>query len=307
MIGITGGGYIGSLLAEDLLKQGEKVKCIDNFHKGDCDHLFSLVKDYPNFEFQHGDINHIEDVKKFVDGLDGIFNTAAIVGTPACKKHQVLTKETHLKGLENVLNRKSKGCNFIQFSTDSCYGIAPSYCTEITPLNPQSLYGETKALAELIVKKYENTLILRLSTACGISNVMRLNLLVNDLVYEAVTQGKIGVFEPNAGRSFINVKDISAACIFFMDLLSNKKNKYDVYNIGEDSMNYTKGELTELISKMTGCKVNNIEGKDPDCRDYKISHERQYEAGFKPKITMEETIQTLIKAVPLIEWQRKYQ
>lgn len=307
MIGITGGGYIGSLLAEDLLKMGEKVRCIDNFHKGDCDHLFSLVKDYPNFEFQHGDINHVEDVVKFVKGVDRIFNTAAIVGTPACSKYQILAKETHLNGLKNVLAAKDGECCFIQFSTDSCYGIAPSFCTEETPLNPQSLYGETKALAEQIVKRYPNHLIVRLSTACGISNVMRLNLLVNDLVYEAVTKGKIGVFEPNAGRSFINVKDISKACIFFMDLLYRKENKHTIYNIGQDSMNYTKGELTQLISKITGCEVNNIEGKDPDCRDYKISHQRQYEAGFKPKITMEETIETLIKAVPLIEWQRKYQ
>jgi nucleoside-diphosphate-sugar epimerase len=306
-IGITGGGYIGSLIIENLLKEGYKVRCIDNAHKGNCDHLFTLINDYPNFEFQRGDINHPEDVKEFVKGLDFIFNTAAIVGFPACKKHQVLAKATHIDAVKDLIRQKDINCGLIQFSTDSCYGINKDFCTEDTPLNPQSLYGETKALGEQIVKRDPNSIILRLSTGCGLSHVMRNNLLVNDLVYQAVTTKELKIFQPDASRSFINVKDISRAAIHFMKLLLNKENKYSLYNIGDDSMNYTKRELVDLISSKTGCSVEYVEGSDPDCRDYKISHQRQYDAGFKAEITMEETIDTLIRAVPLIEWQMKYQ
>lgn len=305
-VGIAGGGYVGSQIIEQLLLAGFQVRCMDNFHKGNCDHLFAFARS-PNFEFMQGDVNHLEDVEKFTDGLNWLFNTASIVGFPACLKHQVLARHTHISGVINLLSKKSKDCKFIQFSTDSCYGKNDEFCTEETPLNPQSLYGITKQEAEKIALSFDNTLILRFSTGMGVSHVMRCNLLVNDFTYEAVTTGKLSVFEPNASRSFINVYDMASAAIHFMKLLDTDKNKHRIYNVGDDDLNYTKGQLADLISIKTGCKVELMEGSDPDCRDYKISHDRQYEAGFKPKITMSETIDSLIRAVPLIEWQKKYQ
>ena len=307
MIGVTGGGYVGSIIIEKLLKQGEKVRCIDNFHKGNCDHLFQFIKDYTNFEFQHGDINHEEDIKKFCKGLCVILNTAAIVGLPQSKRYQVLAKQTHTYGIINLLIHRPFTCPFIQFSTDSCYGMNDNFCTEDTKPNPQSLYGSTKLEAEKIVLDANNTLVLRFSTGMGVSNVMRCNLLVNDLVYSAVTEKRLELFEPDVSRSFINVRDMADAAIFFVKLLDKQKNKHRLYNIGHDGLNYTKRQLAELIREKTGCEVTYKEGKDPDCRDYKISHQRQYEAGFTPNITMDETIDELIRAVPLIAWQRKYQ
>jgi len=202
---------------------------------------------------------------------------------------------------------KENGLPLIMFSTDSCYGQNSEFCNEETPLNPQSLYAETKAEAEQAVLNENNTLILRYSTGMGVSHVMRVNLLVNDFVYSALKNGKLEVFEPEASRSFINVFDMARAARFFLELLIKKEHKHLIYNVGCDSLNYTKGQLAELISNKTGCKVTNIPGKDTDCRDYKISHDRQYEAGFRPVISMEKTIEDLIRAVPIIEFQRKYQ
>lgn len=306
-IGITGGGYVGSILIEDLLKQGYSVRCLDNFSKGNCDHLFAHIKNYNGFEFQKGDINDQDDVIKFLNGVDFIFNTAAIVGAPACDKNKILAKITHSAGVRNLLVNRGLNCPLIQFSTDSCYGINSEFCNEDTELNPQSVYGKTKAYAEKIVLDFENTICLRFSTGMGVSNVMRCNLLVNDLTYKAVTEKKLELFEPDVSRSFINVKDMSLAAIHFMKLLVSGKSEHRIYNVGCDSLNYTKRELAEVISKKTNCDVKYIDGKDPDCRNYKISHDRQYETGFKPSVTMEETIETLIRAVSLIEWQRKYQ
>jgi nucleoside-diphosphate-sugar epimerase len=307
-IAVSGGGYVGSVILEDLLKQGYDVVCMDNFHKTNCDHLFRFIKDYKNFEFMCGDINHIEDVRRFTKDASCILNTASIVGFPACEKYQVLAKTTHYDGIKNMLTLMPEDCGFIQFSTDSCYGFNDDFCTEETKLNPQSLYGETKAKAEeLVLSRSNKSVVLRFSTGMGVSNVMRCNLLVNDLTYQAVKTKRLDVFEPKASRSFINVKDMSSAAIHFMNLLLSGHNRFRIYNVGHDELNYTKGELVELISKKTGCSFTFTEGKDPDCRNYKISHQRQYESGFTPSITMEETIEDLIRAIPLIEWQKKYQ
>jgi nucleoside-diphosphate-sugar epimerase len=304
---VTGGGYVGSVIIEKLLNRGDDVVCIDNLHKGNCDHLFPLLKDFKNFRFVKGDINHKEDVEELAYNSDIIFNTASIVGFPACKKHQVLAKETHTTGVLNLIEEQKSNGVFVQFSTDSIYGMNDKFCDEYTEPNPQSLYGETKLIAEEIVSNYDNSLILRFSTGMGVSNVMRCNLLVNDLVYSAVTTGSISVFEPNVSRSFINVDDMAEAAIYFGDLALQDKNEYTLYNIGHDELNYTKGELAKVISDVTGCKVESMSGKDADCRDYKISHQRQYEAGFVPKKTMVETIEDLERAVPLLSFEQKYQ
>lgn len=59
-----GGGYVGNILCRNLLNLGHQVRCVDNFHKGNCDALFSLITN-PNFEFMYGDITNIEDIKKW--------------------------------------------------------------------------------------------------------------------------------------------------------------------------------------------------------------------------------------------------
>lgn len=304
---VTGGGYVGSVLCEELLLYGHEVICIDNFHKGNCDHLFGLVKEYSNFSFHYCDINHEEEVKKHLNGVHAILNTAAIVGFPACSKYQVLAEATHKQGVWNLLENKEEDTVFIQFSTDSVYGKNDDYCNEETTPNPVSLYGETKLAAEELVSVYPNTVILRFSTGMGVSRVMRCNLLINDFVYSAVKNKRIDVFEPDVSRSFINVLDMAEITRKFMEKKLEKTLKYSLYNVGSDDLNYTKREVAEIIKSKTGCELGFIEGKDTDCRNYKISHSRQYSEKIKPCISIDTTIDQLIRAVPLIEWQRKYQ
>ena len=84
-----GGGFVGNVLCRRLLAAGYEVRCVDNFHKGNCDALLEIVT-FPRFEFMYGDVTNKEHVKKMVDGVDGIVHLAALVGFPACKRHPVL-------------------------------------------------------------------------------------------------------------------------------------------------------------------------------------------------------------------------
>ena len=58
-----GGGYVGNVLCRHLLDQGYQVKCIDNFHKGQCDAIIPLAIN-PNFEFEYGDVTVLEQMKE---------------------------------------------------------------------------------------------------------------------------------------------------------------------------------------------------------------------------------------------------
>ena len=77
-----GGGYVGNVLCRDLLNSGYKVRCLDNFHKGQCDALIGLVEN-PNFEFMYGDVISVGNVVKALDGVDGVIHLASLVGFPA--------------------------------------------------------------------------------------------------------------------------------------------------------------------------------------------------------------------------------
>ena len=177
-----GGGYVGNVLCRDLLNLGYNVRCLDNFHKGQCDALIGLVQDY-NFEFMHGDVVNVNDVVKALDGVDGIIHLASIVGFPACAKQPSLATSVNIDGSLNILEHRNESIPLIFASTGSVYGKVDGVCTEESPLRAVSLYGETKKAAEMEIRSAPNTISYRFATGFGVSPCMRVNLLVNDFVY----------------------------------------------------------------------------------------------------------------------------
>ena len=68
-----GGGYVGNILCRDLLVRGYQVRCVDNFHKGQCDALMGLMIHSP-FEFMYGDVTNVKHVEKMLEGVDGVIH-----------------------------------------------------------------------------------------------------------------------------------------------------------------------------------------------------------------------------------------
>ena len=95
--------------------------------------------------------------------------------------------------------------------SNSGYGIGKSgeFCTEESPLNPISLYGQTKVQSESIIMERENSISFRLATVFGMSPRMRLDVSVNMLTYQALKNGKITVFGGNQTRPNIHIKDMA--------------------------------------------------------------------------------------------------
>ena len=144
---LTGGaGYVGTSLLPQLLENGYKVRVLDNLMFGG-DQLLPFLRNQ-NFEFQEGDIRNLGDVKTAMKGVDAIIHLAAIVGYPACRKYPELAQDVNVNGTKNIISASEKDQLILFGSTGSNYGSVEEICTEESPLNPLSLYGQTKTLAE---------------------------------------------------------------------------------------------------------------------------------------------------------------
>lgn len=301
-------GYIGSYAIKYFLDKGYKVRGMDNFFKnGHADTLFQYIG-HPNFEFITGDITNYKDCQKLIDGCDGVLNAAALVGLPICKKWPNIAEQVNVGGSENMIkarNHYNENIPFIGFFTGSQYGIVEGICTEESPQNTDTVYGLTKKRGEEIIIAEKNTISLRFATCYGLSPSMRVNLLVNDFVNQAVNGKCITIFQADARRTFVHISDLVASVEFF--LLKQKEVKYKIYNVGDDSLNLTKRDVAEFLKKKTNCVLFYGDfGIDEDKRDYAVSYKRLNEENFKCKSTLEDGINELIKAAPILSMRNPY-
>ena len=181
-------------------------------------------------------------------------------------------------------------------TTNSGYGVGQKnkFCDENSPLKPISLYGATKAEAEKLIMKRNNSICFRLATVFGFSHRMRTDLLVNNFVMNAVKYKKLSIFEPHFRRNYVHIKDVVNAFVFSIINFSRLKN--NIYNLGLSSANLSKISLAKkiktLIKKLRIVIIKNA--SDPDKRDYYVSNKKIEKAGFKPSVTLEEGIKELI-------------
>lgn len=301
---VTGGaGYVGSVLVPELLRKGYTVRVLDNLMYNSTSLLPYFIFD--TFEFIKGDIRDEGVVKEAVDGVDCIIHLAAIVGAPACNKDRRLAEEVNVGGSANIDKARSRSQAVIYASTGSNYGAVDGICTEETPLNPLSVYGITKTRAEQRFMDTGNTIGYRFATAFGLSPRLRLDLLPNDFTFQALKNGSLVVYEKLFKRTFIHVYDMARSFLFAVENFDRMKD--EVYNVGNEQMNYTKEEVALKIKERVDYYLYFAEvGSDPDKRDYEVSYEKIREKGFETSITLEKGLDELIKGFRTISLRRPY-
>lgn len=304
---ITGGaGYIGTSLIPLLLKNGYKVTVYDSLIFNSGDNLLPFISN-PNFLFIKGDIRDQNKIKTYVNKYDIIIHLAAYVGYGICRERGELESyEVNTLATKSIVNLLSNEQYLLFGSTGSNYGEVIGICTEDTPLNPLSIYGRTKTDAEMIVMNKLNSIAYRFATAFGVSARLRLDLLINDLTYKALTQKYAIIYESHFLRTFIHVRDIANSFLFAIENKDAMKN--NVYNVGSNNMNYSKKEICELIKlEIPDVLFHYADiGEDADKRNYKVSYEKINKLGFDTTITIQEGILELKKAINLISINSKY-
>ena len=297
-------GYIGSTLIDYLFSHYEsgikKIIAVDNLLYKQTSLTQYIHKS--KFEFHKLDVTDYEKMLLLIKEADIIIPLACVVGMPACKKYPEKTISTNQDAIIWLSQNTTDEQMIIFPTTNSGYGIGQKdiHCTEESPLYPISLYGETKVNAERYLLSGENAITLRLATVFGVSSRMRLDLLVNDFVYKALKDKYIVLFEADFKRNFIHIRDVARTFIFAIE--NFKKMKGQCYNVGLSNANLSKRELCEVIKKhIPDFYIGESEiNEDPDKRNYIVSNEKLESLGWMPLITLDEGIQEIIKAYPII-------
>ncbi|MGD8403886.1 MAG: NAD(P)-dependent oxidoreductase, partial [Anaerolineales bacterium] len=264
---------------------------------------------HPNFQFVKTDVTEPRAIRNNVRGEwpipQAIVHLAAIVGFPACQavgrqaawRYNVeSTKMVFEQAADLGVER------FVFASTYSNYGLSKEGepVTEESPLNPQSLYAETKIAAEeyLLSKKDELTapLSFRFATLFGISPRTRFDLIVNQFVLEAFTKRELIIYQRGYSRSFVHVRDTVRGIIMGLEA-EDSKVRGQVFNLGTPDGNYTKDEIVGLVLKRMPETV--VEYKDltfgGDMRDIRVSFEKiRRVLGFDTTLSVDDGIREVL-------------
>jgi nucleoside-diphosphate-sugar epimerase len=308
---VTGGaGYIGSLLTAELLRSGYRVTVVDSLlYSGES--LLGFFA-HPSFHFVKADVTEPGAVRAALPRdwpkPEAVVHLAAIVGFPAC---QAVGKQAawkyNVEATKKVFEQAAGlgSGRFIFTSTYSNYGLSTDGkpVVEDSPLNPQSLYAETKIAAEeyLLAQKDAGPapLIFRLATLYGISPRTRFDLIVNQFVLDAYTRRELIIYQRGYSRSFIHVRDVVRGIILGLEARREKVNG-QVYNLGADDGNYTKDEIVGLVIKRL--PETFVAYKDltfgGDMRDLTVSFEKiRRVLGFTSTLTVDDGVREVVYAL----------
>ncbi len=308
---VTGGaGYIGSCLTSELLRAGYRVTVLDELLFGG-ESLVPFLH-HPNFHFVKANVTEPRAVKDAARGEwpkpEAIVHLAAIVGFPAC---QAVGRQVSWR--YNVDATKlvfEQACDlgaqrFVFASTYSNYGLMSDGkpVTEESPLNPQSLYAETKIAAEEFLLGQPGApaapLLFRFATLYGLSPRTRFDLIVNQFVLDAYTKRQLLIYQRGYSRSFVHVLDVVRGILLGLEAPIDKV-RGQVYNLGTESGNYTKDQIVNLVLKRLPETI--VEYKDltfgGDMRDITVSFAKiRRELGFETTLDVDDGIRELLFAL----------
>lgn len=302
---VTGAaGYVGSMLVPALLSAGYRVVALDTYARSDAALASSCADE--RFEPVRGDARDEQLIKRLCSKADYVIPLAALVGAPLCKQDPINATTTNRDAVLMLLKHLSPDQRVIYPTTNSGYGIGKKgeYCTEETPLNPISLYGTTKVEAELAVLNRGNGVTLRLATVFGMAPRVRLDLLVNDFTYRAVTDRAVVVFEGDFKRNYVHIRDVVKA---YLHVMSNYESMLgNAFNVGLSDANLSKLELCAKIKEIVPEFTYLVApiGEDPDKRDYIVSNAKIEATGWRPDHSIDAGIRELVRGYQMLRNSR---
>ena len=298
---VTGGaGYLGSTMVPDLLAAGHTVTVVDNFmyRQASLNHVCA----HPKFSVVRGDVRVKEVIAPMLKDADVVIPLAALVGAPLCNADPVGATTTNHEAVSLMLKLLSKQQIVLMPTTNSAYGSGDenNFCTEESPLRPISRYAIEKVEVEKELMRRENAVSFRLATVFGMSPRMRIDLLVNDFTYRAVTDRFVILFESHFKRNYVHVRDVSR--VFQHALLHFESMRGQIFNVGLSDANVSKRELCDAIKKQVPSfeYIDAPVGKDPDQRNYIVSNEKIEAKGYRTSMSLDAGIAELIKGFTMI-------
>ena len=287
---ITGGcGYVGNQLVKSCLNRGHKVWNID------LEWFGNPLQQHHNLTHINADIRHIDHIK-LPETFDIIFHLANIANDPCGELDGALTWEVNTLATQLLAEwaLEHGHPHFIYASSGSVYGIkSEDKVTEELSLKPISDYNKSKMVSERVLLSYADQLpvtIIRPASVCGLSDRMRLDLVVNMLTIQALTKNEICILGGRQIRPSIHIKDLIRVYELFA---FEKQSETGIYNAGFDNISVL--ELAERIqTKIPGCRCARKPSNDP--RSYRLCSDKLMHTGFTPTFGIDQAIDEVIEA-----------
>ena len=246
--------------------------------------------------------------------FDAIVHLAAISNDPIGNKFEEVTLDINYHASVELARRaKEAGVKSFTFASScSMYGAAEdSARTEKSPLNPLTAYAESKVLTErglepLAGGRFKAT-SLRFSTACGWSERLRLDLVLNDFVAGAVASKRITILSDGTPwRPLINVKDMARAIDWAISRDVSNGGEFLAVNVGSDEWNYQVKDLAQAVAKVIpGVDVSINKDAQPDKRSYRVNFDlfKKLAPEHQPKFDLIASIKELKDGLEAMEFK----
>ncbi len=302
---ITGNmGYVGPVLVKHLRKSIPDATLIglDTGYFGNCITGSDVLPEC------RVDLQCFADMRQFpediLNGVDAVVHLAGISNDPIGNLFEQATFDINYSAsVKLAAVSKAKGVGaFVFASSCSMYGAADDAPrTEDSPLNPLTAYAKSKVLTEGDLIGMADTAFkvtsLRFSTACGMSDRLRLDLVLNDFVAGALTSGQITILSDGTPwRPLINVKDMALAIEWAIRRKPADGGDFLAVNVGSDGWNYQVKDLAEAVASVipnVGVSIN--KDAQPDKRSYKVSFGlfRRLAPDHQPQLDLRRSIEDL--------------
>jgi UDP-glucose 4-epimerase len=278
---ITGGaGFVGSHLAEELLKRGHYVHVVDDLSTGSIRNIEHLKLDQ-KFRYTIDTCANVQLISELVDWSDKVYHLAAAVGVKLIVESPVRTIETNIQLTEIVLQaaNKKKRPTFVA-STSEVYGKSTDF-----PFREEGdlvmgatnkgrwSYACSKAIDEFLAVAYwkekrHPTVVARLFNTVGPRQTGMYGMVIPNFVRQAIEGKPITVYgDGKQSRCFTHVSDVVRA---FIDLMDKESSYGQVFNIGNPS-EISIGDLAKQIRELVGSKSEIV----------LVPYEKAYEEGFE--------------------------
>lgn len=299
---ITGNtGYVGGPVTRFLKKHIKHIDII-GYDLGFFAHSLTGADNIPEVLLTH---QYYDDVRNFnsnvLEGVDAVIHLAAVSNDPMGNEFEAVTEEINHKASVNIAQMAADvGVkNFVFASSCSIYGqTSAEPRKETDPTNPLTAYAKSKINSEIDIKNInlKNMIFtsLRFATACGMSDRLRLDLVLNDFVACAMTTGNISILSDGSPwRPLIDVEDMARAILWATTRNVADGGQYLTINAGNNENNYQIKELAAMVAHhIPGTTVHFDKNAAPDKRSYKVDFSlyKDLAPKFIPQISLDESI-----------------
>ena len=285
---LTGGcGYVGSALTRSILEDGHDVTVVDAQWFG------NFLTPHPRLKVIKEDIRNTDSIP--MAGVETILHLANVANDPCSDLNPKLSWEVNVLATMGLVERAiAHGVKQLVYaSSGSVYGVKDEpQVTEDLSLVPISDYNKTKMISERVLLSYQDQITvqcIRPATVCGVSPRMRLDLSVNMLTMQALTNGKITVFGGDQTRPNITIMDMVNVYRHFIKIGASAPG---IFNAGFENISIL--DIARMVTEVVPAEIIVTESNDP--RSYRQNSDKLLNTGFRPQYSVKDAISQVIDA-----------